>query len=125
MKKLVILESPYAGTSKIKLIRLFQRWLNVRYARACLRDSVMLGEYPIASHLSYTQPGVLNDDNPIERAMGIEAGLAWRGVAEATVVYTDRGISDGMEYGIKLAKDSGIPVIYRTLYEISCKKNGV
>ena len=125
MKKLVILESPYAGTSRFKIIRLFQRWLNVRYARACLRDSLMLGESPIASHLLYTQPGVLNDDDPLERAMGIEAGLAWRGVAEATVVYTDRGISDGMEYGIKAAKESGIPIIYRHLNEISCKKKGL
>ena len=125
MKKLVILESPYAGTSRFKLVRLFQRWLNIRYARACLRDSVMQGESPIASHLTYTQPGVLNDDNPIERAMGIEAGLAWRGVAEATVVYTDRGVSDGMEYGIKAATEAGIPIIYRYLHEISCKKNGV
>lgn len=125
MKKLVILESPYAGTSRFKIIRLFQRWQNVRYARACLRHSVMQGEAPIASHLLYTQPGVLNDNDPIERAMGIEAGLAWRGVAMATVVYTDRGISDGMEYGIKAAKESGIPIIYRHIYEISCKKNGV
>ena len=45
----VIIESPYAGFVK----------RNEDYARECLRDSLMRGEAPIASHLLYTQPGVL------------------------------------------------------------------
>ena len=73
----------------------------------------MRGEAPIASHLLYTQPGVLDDNNPIERVRGIEAGLAWRKVAMASVVYTDRGVSAGMEYGIKTAESAGVPIIYR------------
>jgi hypothetical protein len=39
------------------------------------------------------KPGILRDDVPEERQQGIDAGLAWAGQAEATVVYTDRGIS--------------------------------
>ena len=101
----VILESPYAGDIDA----------NVAYARACVRDSLRRGEAPIASHLLYTQPGVLNDAVPEERQRGIDAGLAWRDVAEATVVYVDRGISAGMKYGIARAKDAGIPVEFRTL----------
>lgn len=95
--KLVILESPYAGD--------VQR--NTLYARRALKDSLMRGEAPIASHLLY--PQVLDDLIPSERQLGIDAGLAWRKVAEATVVYQDYGISPGMEYGIKLAREREFP----------------
>lgn len=50
-------------------------------------------EFPLASHLLYTQPGVLNDDIPEERTRGIEAGLAWSSKSEGSVIYIDRGIS--------------------------------
>lgn len=107
--RLVILESPYAASTP-EGVR-----ANVEYARACLRDSLMRGESPIASHLLYTQPGVLDDTIPDERQGGIDAGLAWRKVAEASVVYTDRGISAGMQYGIQAAKDAGIRIEMRRL----------
>ncbi len=103
--RLVIVESPYAGDVEG----------NVKYARACVRDSLSRGEAPIASHLLYTQPGILDDDIPTERAWGIDAGLAWRDVAQASVVYTDRGITKGMQYGIDRAKEAGIPVELRSL----------
>ena len=101
----VIVESPFAGDVD----------LNVRYARAALRDCLMRGEAPFASHLSYTQPGVLDDDIPEERALGIEAGLEWGFKAEATVVYTDLGISAGMRQGIDRARDEGRPIEMRSL----------
>jgi len=103
--RLVILESPYAGGVE----------RNIEYARRCLRDSLLRGEAPIASHLLYTQPGVLRDEVPSERQQGIDAGLAWREVAEASVVYTDLGISAGMVYGIEAAEVAGLPVEYRRL----------
>lgn len=103
--KLVIIESPYAGDVEA----------NVEYARRCVRDSLARGEAPIASHLLYTQPGILNDDKPEERQWGIDAGLAWRSVAQASVVYTDRGITKGMEYGITAAKNAKIPVEFRSI----------
>ncbi len=103
--RLVILESPYAGDVEA----------NVEYARACIRDSLSRGEAPIASHLLYTQPGILNDDDPQERQWGIDAGLAWKAVASASVVYTDRGISRGMECGIKAATEAGLSIEYRSL----------
>jgi len=103
--KRVILESPYAGDVDKHL----------RYARMCLRDSLLKGESPIASHLLYTQDGVLDDDIPEERTLGIEAGLAWGVEVEATVVYTDYGISHGMFYGIEHAKKEKRPIIYRRL----------
>lgn len=113
--KRVILESPYASSSRWRLVAMVQRWLNRRYARACVRDSLLRGEAPIASHLLYTQRGILRDEVPAERQHGIDAGLAWRAVADATVVYFDRGISAGMHYGIKAAEESGNAVHYRRL----------
>ena len=103
--RLVIVESPFAGDVDA----------NVNYARRCVRDSLLRGEAPIASHLLYTQPGVLDDGIPDERKHGIDAGLAWRAVAQASVVYTDRGISTGMKYGIAAAEAAGIPVEYRSI----------
>jgi len=103
----VIVESPFAGDVET----------NVAYARAALHDCLSRGEAPIASHLLYTQPGVLNDDVPEERIWGIEAGLAWSNVSEATVVYDDLGISRGMQYGIERAEREGRPVEYRQLPE--------
>jgi hypothetical protein len=75
--------------------------------------SVQLVRAATASHLLY--PQVLNDLILAERLMGIEAGLAWHRVAEATVVYQDYGISPGMAYGIQLAKERGIFIEYRSI----------
>jgi hypothetical protein len=111
----VIVESPYAGTSPWRLVAFFQRMRNRRYARQCVRDSLMRGESPFASHLLFTQRGILRDEIPAERQRGIAAGLAWLGVADASVVYTDRKISPGMKLGVEAAKASGIPVEFRTL----------
>jgi hypothetical protein len=103
--RLVILESPFAGDEQA----------NIDYARLCVRDSLMRGEAPIASHLLYTQPTILDDSVPEERQHGIDAGLAWGKVADATVVYMDRGISGGMKWGMKLANDAGRHVELRNL----------
>ena len=103
--KLVILESPFAGDVQA----------NIDYARLCVRDSLLRGEAPIASHLLYTQEGILDDNVPEERLQGINAGLAWRKVADKSVVYVDRGITEGMKYGIKCAEESLVPVEYRKL----------
>jgi hypothetical protein len=107
--KLVILETPFAAPTPEGIAE------NVAYARACMRDCLMRSEAPLASHLLYTQPGVLDDGHPAERAMGIEAGLAWGVFADATVVYVDRGISPGMEKGIGRAKAEKRAVHYRKL----------
>lgn len=103
--RLVIVESPYAGDVE----------KNVRYARAALRDCLLRGEAPFASHLLYTQEGVLDDNIPNERKHGIDAGLWWGEMADATVVYTDLGTSRGMTYGIERAQHVNRPIEYRTL----------
>lgn len=101
----VIVESPYAGDIE----------RNVAYARAAVRDCILRGEAPIASHLLFTQPSILDDAKPEERALGIEAGLAWGKVADATVVYVDLGISDGMKIGIVRANLEYRLVEFRSL----------
>lgn len=112
--RLVIVESPYAGDIEA----------NVEYARACVRDALARGEAPIASHLLYTQPGILRDEIDDERQWGIDAGLAWGSKADATVVYTDRGISTGMGYGINRATLEGRPIEYRSLQQHGFQKAG-
>lgn len=103
---LVILESPYAGNID----------LNVAYARLAVRDCLNRGEAPFVSHLLYTQPTILRDAVPEERQWGIDAGLEWGRVADKTVVYTDLGISKGMQYGIDHALKAARPIEYRTLF---------
>lgn len=103
---LVILESPYAGNID----------KNVWYARKCLRHSLLLGESPFASHLLYTQDGVLDDSYSSERLLGINAGLRYYEHAKLSAVYTDLGISDGMLKGIEIAKMLGVPICYRKLF---------
>ncbi len=103
--KLVIVESPYAGDIEA----------NVNYARAAMRDSLNRGEAPIASHLLYTQPGILRDEAPEERQWGIDAGLAWRRVAEFAAFYVDRGWSSGMDAARDLYLREGLLFEERTL----------
>ena len=85
-----VVESPFAGSDDIVIGE------NVAFARLCVRNSLMRGEAPIASHLLYTQSNILDDKDPDERSMGIAAGLAWLDVADRHVFYTDRGWSRGM-----------------------------
>lgn len=83
--KRVIIESPYAGD----LAR------NRAYLGRCIRDSILRGENPYASHAII--PLGLNDANPEERQIGIELGYdEWR-FADAVVFYTDYGMSNGMQ----------------------------
>ncbi len=105
--KRVIIESPYAGDVE----------RNLRYARAAMKDCLHRGEAPYASHLLYTQKGVLDDDVPGERMLGMEAGFAWGAVADCVVVYTDLGMTDGMKLGIKKHEGEGRYIEYRKLPE--------
>ena len=95
---MVLVESPLSASTLLGLVR------NKKYARACFRDCLSRGEAPYASHLLYAQEGVLNDSLPEERALGMLAGFIWGQQAKLTVVYTDLGISPGMQLGIERAQ---------------------
>lgn len=114
MKK-VIIESPYGGTREIN-----ER--NLTYVRRCMADCFFRGESPYASHALYTQPGVLDDNNPDEREKWIRAGFLWRQFAEKTIVYTDYGISSGMRLGIRDSEELNIPVEYREIGRNDAKR---
>ncbi len=104
--KRVILESPFAGEVE----------RNIKYARECVKDCLKRDESPIASHLLFTQEGILDDDIPEERELGTKAGLTWKNVAELHVFYIDYGISKGMQYGMDYATKNKIPFEMRKLY---------
>lgn len=105
-KPIVVIESPLAGDVE----------RNVRYVKACIRDSLLRGEAPMASHGLYAQPGVFDDANAEERKTGMEAGWAYYHVPGVRcVVYTDLGHSRGMDAGIAYALSLGVPVEDRTL----------
>lgn len=97
----VILESPFAGDYAI----------HIHYAQRALADALFRGEAPLASHLLY--PQVLRDADPIQRAQGVAAGLAWLGQAELMVVYADHGVSPGMQAAMDRAEGLNIPVEIR------------
>jgi len=109
--KLVEIESPFAGPTVEDIEK------NIEYARACMSDCLHRGEAPLASHILYTQKGILDDTIPEERKLGMEAGKAWSKLAELVVVYTDRGMSKGMKWGVAEAEKHGITVEYRSLPE--------
>ena len=107
--KFVQLESPYAARTPE------MRTILDAYAREAMRDCLLRGEAPYASHMLYTQPGVLRDDNPSERALGITAGFAFLSHMDYMVVYTDYGISDGMQEGIARAYELDLAIRFRQI----------
>lgn len=110
MRPIVVIESPYAGDID----------RNVAYARAAIRDSILRGEAPYASHLLYTQPGILRDEDAGERTMGIETGLNFHRVASLVAFYVDNGWSKGMRAAEALCFDAGTPIDYRTIGQAAC-----
>jgi hypothetical protein len=121
-QRLAVIESPYSADSIVAFAR------NVRYARAAVLDAIQLGYAPLASHLLYTQEGILSEATPEERARGIACGhVPYRYSAKlfdmatdsdhrmVCLVYPDLGITAGMLAGIKEAKTHCCRVYHRTL----------
>jgi hypothetical protein len=107
--RIVVVESPYAGATAR------QRADNAAYLAAALKDCLDRGEAPFASHGLYTLPGVLDDDIPEEREAGIAAGLQFHHVASKVAVYTDLGVSNGMQRAVEYAQKHNIPVVFRNI----------
>ena len=104
--QITILESPYAGNVKA----------NITYAQQCMRDMLLRGESPYASHLLYTQPNVLDDDKPDERKLGIEAGFAFKHLPTAkTAFYADLGFSKGMDLAMDYCLENNLEFEIRHL----------
>lgn len=103
----VLIESPFAASTLDALAQ------NQEYLLAALRESCARGEAPFASHAFYTH--FLDDNDPKQRTHGIESGLLWGKAADKTIVYFDRGISNGMRAGIARAKKEKRPLEFRRL----------
>jgi hypothetical protein len=123
----VIIESPYSSGTPISIPEVVAR--NEHYLNACLRDCLLQGEAPYASHGLYTRPDVLRDTLPEERKRGMEAGWEWLEVMSLagftsntwkglSAVYLDLGMSSGMERGIAKARGFGIEIEERRLGEL-------
>ena len=106
----VIVESPWAAESAR------QQSAHIDSLRAAVRDCLARGATPYASPGLLT--AVLDDAEPEQRALGIDAGLAWGEVADATIVYIDLGVTPGMQAGIDHANRHGRPVEYRRIRDI-------
>lgn len=99
----VCLETPFRGD--------YER--NIRYADACLLDSLRRGECPFLGHLIY--PRVLDDAIDVHRDLGIACHIGWLLASHLVVAYTDFGISHGMTLALDRAEVAGIPREFRTL----------
>lgn len=106
----VILESPFAAKPGH-----YCRDIAREYLSDAMRDCLRRGEAPFASHGLYTQQGVLCDDVPEERSLGILAGLAWQGRADYVVFYCDLGISPGMQRALHKAQHERLTIKMRSL----------
>lgn len=106
----VVIESPLGAPTR-ELIE-----ENKAYAKLCVLDSLRRGEAPYASHLLFSQSGLLDDQLPAERRLGMEVGFAWGREAQLVAIYVDRGISRGMQEGIDRARHNSIPYEERRLY---------
>jgi hypothetical protein len=103
----VIIESPFKAETKV------QQEIHIQYARKAIRHSLNKGEFPFASHLLYTQPGIFNDEIIEERELGINANLEIIKRADLVAIYSDYGISEGMLKAIAHCVAYGIPMVSR------------
>ena len=102
--KLVVIESPYAGDVAA----------NLAYLDRCVLDCLRRGESPYASHRMLTT--ALDDSNPTQRALGIQAGMAFAHRMDARIFYTDRGWSSGMKAALDYYRGQGLGLECRSIY---------
>jgi hypothetical protein len=118
-KKIVVIESPYAGSTNLATE------LNLQYLERCIADSCARNEAPTASHRIY--PGALDDRVEQERAMGILCGYAF-GLRAAqcdeviVAFYMDRGMSRGMRQALafwthEASRNENLKIEFREIEE--------
>jgi len=103
----VIIESPFKATAERSIEQ------HREYLKHCISDCVKRGENPYASHLVLTD--ILDDDNPLERGLGIKCGWEWAEFADAIAAYVDLGCSQGMIDSIKHYQSIGKIIERRTI----------
>jgi hypothetical protein len=93
--------SPYSGDVEA----------NLTYLRQIMASILVDGGVPVAGHAMYTQPGVLDDNDPDQRKQGIAAGWELYRACDVVRVYCERGISKGMWADIEFCRG-----IHKTLH---------
>ena len=91
--------SPYSGDTK----------RNKQYARELTAHAIQLGYAPITPHLYITE--CLDDNDPKQRELGLNTGIALLSVCDIIIVGKRYGISDGMEREIFKARRAGLEEI--------------
>jgi len=91
--------SPYSGDVK----------RNKQYARELTARAIQLGYAPITPHLYITE--CLDDNDPDQRELGLNAGIALLSVCNIIIVGKRYGISNGMEREIFKARRAGLEEI--------------
>ena len=94
--KIAYICSPYSGDIK----------RNKEYARELTLQAIKDGYAPITPHLYITE--CLDDDEPEQRELGLNAGIALLSVCDIIIVGIKYGISDGMEREIFKAGFAGL-----------------
>lgn len=107
MRKLVVIESPWAGMP--------DGVDPLAYLQQCIRHSVERGEAPIASHAMLCATQALDDNNERDRALGLTINRIYITHAMRVVVYADYGISPGMKRAIEYAHSISKPVVIRRI----------
>ncbi len=100
--KVIYVCSPFRGDTKEEGQR------NVDYAVELTAELLRTMYYPITPHLYIT--ACLNDADPEERRIGMDAALALLDKCDAVMVGIRYGISEGMAAEITKAKRMGIPI---------------
>lgn len=107
-KKIVFICSPFAGDIEGNTIRAR------RYGRFAVTEKAV----PVIPHLMY--PQFLEEDDPVERQLGIDMGLILLSKCHELWVFGNR-ISSGMSVEVARAKRWNIPIRYFTT---ECKETG-
>ena len=82
---------------------------NVKFARECCKKVLNAGLIPYAPHLFF--PQFLNDNDPIERELGLHAGLSVMRYCDELWVFGET-ITQGMQAEIEYAHKTGKGVKY-------------
>jgi len=99
-EKLCYVCSPYRGNTA----------RNVAYAQELTRRAVCTSHIPITPHLYITQ--ALDDNDPAERALGMEAGLHLLEPCKYIMIGGRYGLSEGMRHEIERAHRLGKTFLY-------------
>ena len=110
-QKHVYICSPLRPVSTDPILRANELIDNLKLAKDACTFAALRGCEPIAPHLYY--PQFLDDNDPTERALGMELGLKALRICDELWIISPR-ISSGMSAAIKEAQKCGIPVLVFT-----------